>query len=482
MLTQWERGTVASTSAGTSTASRSSIVGRPYCFATISATCLSLISRRATSDEPRRPPFSFWWALARPSWSGVTAPAASASSPIRTLMVLSSLVRRALWGGARHAHAALAAIGGRRREAGRAGRSFDAATAAACRRRSWLSDGRRCWLTGRRRERRGGPELTTRGVYRLEVPGQVRSRPDRQRPFTAAAEDKDLGQGRLARRPGAPLSNGRCRHPRRSPAESRRVASVDALRGLVMVVMALDHTRDYFHSSAILFDPEDLARTSASAALFFTRWVTHFCAPVFMLTAGLGAYFWRAGGAHDGRGLSRFLVTRGLWLVVLELTALRLAYSFGLGGPVLLTILWALGLSMVVLAALVHLPVRALAALSLAVVVLHNLADSFRPDSWPWKTPSRARRHPGPRRRGRRRLPARAVVRGDGPRLLSRFGDVARWRGATPLARARRPRDDGGVRRAARPSTSTATRSRGRHRVSCRSCGARSTRRRSTSC
>ena len=170
--------------------------------------------------------------------------------------------------------------------------------------------------------------------------------------------------------------------PAPAPAESRRVASVDALRGLVMVVMALDHTRDYFHSSAILFDPEDLARTSA--ALFFTRWVTHFCAPVFMLTAGLGAYFWRAAGRTTGE-LSSFLVTRGLWLVVLELTALRLAYSFGLGGPFLLTILWALGLSMVALAALVHLPVRALAALSLAVVVLHNLADPVRPDSWPWK-------------------------------------------------------------------------------------------------
>ncbi len=102
--------------------------------------------------------------------------------------------------------------------------------------------------------------------------------------------------------------------PAPSPAESRRVASVDALRGLVMVVMALDHTRDYFHSSAILFDPEDLARTST--ALFFTRWVTHFCAPVFMLTAGLGAYFWRGAGRTTG-DLSRFLVTRGLWLVVL---------------------------------------------------------------------------------------------------------------------------------------------------------------------
>lgn len=170
--------------------------------------------------------------------------------------------------------------------------------------------------------------------------------------------------------------------PHASPGPRARVASIDALRGLVMIVMALDHTREYFHSAAILFNPEDLARTTP--ALFFTRWVTHFCAPVFMLTAGLGAYYWRAAG-HTTRELSRFLVTRGLWLVLLEVTVLRLAYYFGLGGPVLLTILWALGGSMVILAVLVRLPLRLLAPLAMAVVVLHNLADSFRPDSWPWK-------------------------------------------------------------------------------------------------
>ncbi len=160
-----------------------------------------------------------------------------------------------------------------------------------------------------------------------------------------------------------------------------RVGSVDALRGLVMVVMALDHTRDFLHSAVVHFDPEDLARTST--ALFLTRWVTHFCAPVFVLTAGLGAWFWRASG-RTTRELSRFLLTRGLWLILLELTALRLAYDFAPGGPVLLTILWALGASMVVLAALVHLPVRALAVLSLAVVVLHDATDAFRPDAWWW--------------------------------------------------------------------------------------------------
>src|SRR6266581_130646 len=126
-----------------------------------------------------------------------------------------------------------------------------------------------------------------------------------------------------------------------------RVPSVDALRGLVMIIMALDHTRDFFHQGAMSFQPEDLTRTTA--ALFFTRWITHICAPVFMFTAGLGAFFWLARGRTTNQ-LSSFLWKRGLWLVVLELTVLRFALNFSLlNGAVLLTILWALGWSMVAL-------------------------------------------------------------------------------------------------------------------------------------
>jgi uncharacterized membrane protein len=158
-----------------------------------------------------------------------------------------------------------------------------------------------------------------------------------------------------------------------------RVVSVDALRGFVMIVMALDHVRDFTSSSAFLFQPDDLTRTSA--ALFFTRWITHFCAPVFMFTAGIGAYFRATRGQTTGE-LSRFLVTRGLWLVLLELTAVRLAFSFG-RGPVILEVLWALGWSMVLLALLVHLPVRWLAVSSIATIALHNLADGIR-DGWFW--------------------------------------------------------------------------------------------------
>src|SRR5208282_6479747 len=106
-----------------------------------------------------------------------------------------------------------------------------------------------------------------------------------------------------------------------SPSAARtRVQSIDILRGAIMIIMALDHTREFVHSAAQSFRPEDLARTTA--AIFFTRWITHFCAPVFMLTAGLGAFLW-AQQRSTRAELSRFLWTRGLWLVILELTVLR---------------------------------------------------------------------------------------------------------------------------------------------------------------
>lgn len=160
----------------------------------------------------------------------------------------------------------------------------------------------------------------------------------------------------------------------RSRTSSVRIASVDALRGLVMILMALDHVRDFFHVGAMSFRPEDLTQTTA--ALFFTRWITHVCAPVFFFVAGLGALLWLSRAGRSPAALSRFLWTRGLWLIVLELTALRFAYFFGLtNGPVILTVLWALGASMIVLALLCRIPIRILAPLSLAVIALHNLLD-----------------------------------------------------------------------------------------------------------
>ena len=155
-----------------------------------------------------------------------------------------------------------------------------------------------------------------------------------------------------------------------------RYPAVDALRGAVMIIMALDHIRDFFNSDAMLFSPEDLSRTTP--AIFLTRWITHFCAPVFMFTAGMGACFWLQ--RHPSkRQLSMFLLTRGLWLVILELTVMRLAlnFNFSLRYPFLLIVLWALGCSMIILAALIYLPVRWLATLSIAVIVLHNCLDGM---------------------------------------------------------------------------------------------------------
>jgi uncharacterized membrane protein len=157
-----------------------------------------------------------------------------------------------------------------------------------------------------------------------------------------------------------------------------RLHAVDALRGLVMIIMALDHVRDFFHVGAMSFSPEDLTKTTP--LLFFTRWITHFCAPVFMFTAGIGAFLWWQKSGRTKKDLSRFLFTRGLWLVLLEVTVMRLAYNFSLsaGYPVLLIVLWVLGACMIVLAALVYLPLRALAVLSAAVILLHNCLDPFK--------------------------------------------------------------------------------------------------------
>jgi uncharacterized membrane protein len=157
-------------------------------------------------------------------------------------------------------------------------------------------------------------------------------------------------------------------------APARRVEAIDAVRGAVMILMALDHVRDFIHVGAMSYLPTDLARTTP--ALFLTRWVTHLCAPTFMFTSGMGAFLWWQRG-KTRRQLSTFLVTRGLWLVVLEVTVMRLAYDFDLSQryPILLLVLWALGLSMIGLAVLVWLPIRVLAVLSLAGIALHNCLD-----------------------------------------------------------------------------------------------------------
>ena len=172
------------------------------------------------------------------------------------------------------------------------------------------------------------------------------------------------------------------------PASSgTRLLSVDALRGLVMVIMALDHVRDFFHADAMLFSPTDLSRTTT--VLFFTRWITHYCLPVFMFAAGMGVYFY--GRSHSRGQLSRFLWTRGLWFIVLELTVMQFAYNFNFSWRflILLLILWIFGICMLTMAALVYVPMRWLAALSVAAILLHNCLDGIRaqqfgPAAWAW--------------------------------------------------------------------------------------------------
>src|SRR5262245_13732107 len=161
--------------------------------------------------------------------------------------------------------------------------------------------------------------------------------------------------------------------PRRPPNSTLlgRVDSVDILRGVVMVLMALDHVRDYFGVANI--NPTDPATTTVP--LFFTRWVTHFCAPTFFLLTGTGAYLsLRRRGAA---GLSRFLVSRGLWLIALDLVILRcLGCQFNFDFRVtILIVLWGLGWAMITLAILVRWPPSVAAGFGLTLILGHNLLD-----------------------------------------------------------------------------------------------------------
>jgi uncharacterized membrane protein len=164
------------------------------------------------------------------------------------------------------------------------------------------------------------------------------------------------------------------------PGSSRNEA-IDWLRGVVMVLMALDHTRMFVGSSV------DLG--TASPALYFTRWMTHFCAPVFVLLAGMGAYL-HGRRMPSTRALSGYLLTRGLWLALLEVTVVRAVWLAYIGPAVLvLQVVWVIGASMVVLAGLVWLPRGAIAAFAVALIAGHNLLDGIHADQlgslrWLW--------------------------------------------------------------------------------------------------
>jgi uncharacterized membrane protein len=157
-----------------------------------------------------------------------------------------------------------------------------------------------------------------------------------------------------------------------------RLPSIDALRGAVMILMALDHVRDFFHMGAMSFSPTDLSKTTP--ILFLTRWITHFCLPVFIFASGTGAFLWWRQGNRTIPQLSRFLWTRGLWLIVLELLVMQLSYNFSFSSryPILLLILWIFGVCMILLAALVYLPMPWLLSLSALIIVFHNCLDRVR--------------------------------------------------------------------------------------------------------
>jgi len=153
-----------------------------------------------------------------------------------------------------------------------------------------------------------------------------------------------------------------------------RLESVDVVRGVIMIVMALDHVRDYFSNPG--FEPTDLSKTTIM--LFFTRWITHFCAPVFFMLTGTGAYL--SLKKQSQPKLSRFLFTRGLWLIFLELTFIRcLGWQFNFDYQLtVLIVLWALGWSMIVLSALSYLPAPWVAAFGVVMIAGHNLMDGVQ--------------------------------------------------------------------------------------------------------
>jgi uncharacterized membrane protein len=162
-----------------------------------------------------------------------------------------------------------------------------------------------------------------------------------------------------------------------------RLDSIDLLRGLVMALMALDHTRDFFSTSGP--NPRDIA----DPALFLTRWVTHFCAPIFILLSGISAYLYGERGRSVGE-VSWFLLTRGFWLIVIQFTVVRFLWSFSLHVNFFVAqVIWVIGASMMALAGFVYLPRWAIAAIGMIMIAGHDLLDHLGAEqlgaaSWVW--------------------------------------------------------------------------------------------------
>lgn len=165
-----------------------------------------------------------------------------------------------------------------------------------------------------------------------------------------------------------------------------RLVSIDMMRGLVMVLMALDHTRDYFSNA--MFSPTDLSQTNA--AYFLTRWITHLCAPTFVFLAGTSAFLSTIRWSFSNKQLSAYLIRRGLMLIVLEFTVIRFGWSFNWDySYAIAQVIWALGWSMIALAGLICFPRIITAAFAIIFIIGHNLMDGIRPEyfenmGWLW--------------------------------------------------------------------------------------------------
>jgi len=156
----------------------------------------------------------------------------------------------------------------------------------------------------------------------------------------------------------------------------QRIYSVDLLRGVVMMIMLLDHVREFVHHGALISDPTNPETTTVP--IFFTRWITHFCAPIFVLLSGVSIFLQKKYGKTN-RELSWFLLTRGIWLIVLEFTVVRFGIMFNVDYSLaaLMQVIWVIGISMMVMAGLIWLPIRLIGVAGVAMIVLHNLLDRF---------------------------------------------------------------------------------------------------------
>ena len=160
--------------------------------------------------------------------------------------------------------------------------------------------------------------------------------------------------------------------------KSKRIESIDILRGIVMIIMCLDHTRDYYHNMTASGNPMNIETTGP--ALFFTRYITHFCAPIFVLLSGTSIYLQSLRKTKNE--LSTFLFKRGIWLIFLEIFLNNFLWRFDIFFDIIVfQVIWAIGASMVAMAAIIHLNKYVILSLGLIIVFGHNLLDSITTDS-----------------------------------------------------------------------------------------------------